>query len=266
MNDLIRVADRLVGLETLPTVNARELHAFLGVGKDFSNWIKDRIEQYGFVSEVDFVTFIPARQNGRAEGNRGVRIEYAVSLDMAKELAMVERTEKGKQARQYFIECERRLRSGPASISPTAIAQAIATAIVPAMQATLATAMEATVGSAVKAALAEHREQRAGASFIPPWAARQAKSAITALAKARTRWSLDKKAYRRERGAVELELRARFAFGPGAGKAWAMFPLDRWPELNARLEEMRRETERLQKPAQLVLSPQPPEPQPLARA
>ena len=263
MNDLIHVSDRIVGLETLPTVNARELHAFLGVGKHFGSWISDRIEQYGFARGVDFEVF-PGIGNNPSGGRPA--LEYAVSLDMAKELAMVERTEKGKQARQYFIECERRLRAGPAAISPTAIAQAIATAIVPAMQATLATAMEATVGSAVKAALAEHRQQRAESSFIPPWAARQTKSTITALAKARTRGSLDKKAYRRERGAVELELRARFSFGPGAGKAWAMFPLDRWPELNARLEEMRRETERLQRPAQLVLAPQSSESQPLAQS
>ena len=100
MNELIQVAERHIGDGTIQTVNARDLHAFLEVGKDFSTWIKGRIEQYGFVENQDFVTFDAAPQNGGA-GNRGHRVEYAISLDMAKELAMVERNDKGKQARQF---------------------------------------------------------------------------------------------------------------------------------------------------------------------
>ena len=110
MNELIQVAERQIGDGAVQTVNARDLHAFLEVGKDFSTWIKGRIEQYGFVEHHDFVTFDAAPQNGGA-GNRGHRVEYAISLDMAKELAMVERNDKGKQARLYFIECERRAKA-----------------------------------------------------------------------------------------------------------------------------------------------------------
>jgi len=85
-------------------VDARELHAFLEVGKDFSTWIRDRIEQYQFVQGMDYS---PVSGN-RADGLPGKqRTDYAISLDMAKELAMVERNEKGKQARLYFIDCER---------------------------------------------------------------------------------------------------------------------------------------------------------------
>ena len=110
MNELIQVADRQIGSRTIQTVNARDLHAFLEVGKDFSTWIKGRIEQYKFIEHHDFVMFEPAPQNWGV-GNRGFRIEYAISLSMGKELAMVERNDKGKQARLYFIECERRAKS-----------------------------------------------------------------------------------------------------------------------------------------------------------
>ncbi|MCX8016938.1 MAG: phage antirepressor KilAC domain-containing protein [Rhodocyclaceae bacterium] len=110
MQELIHVTQRRIGDSTIQTVNARDLHAFLGVGKDFSTWIKGRIQQYGFVEHHDFVTFDAAPQNGGA-GNRGHRVEYAISLDMAKELAMVERNDRGKQARLYFIECERRAKA-----------------------------------------------------------------------------------------------------------------------------------------------------------
>lgn len=119
MNALIPIEARQIDGEAIQTVNARDLHGFLEVGKDFSTWIKNRIEQYEFAENRDFATFEAAPQNGGA-GNRGVRVEYALSLSMAKELAMVERNDKGKQARQYFIECERRANApqiDPASLT-----------------------------------------------------------------------------------------------------------------------------------------------------
>lgn len=104
---MIAIGAASIGGQAIETVYARELHAFLEVGRDFTSWIKSRIDQYGFVEGSDYVVQVAAPQNGGA-GNRGVRTEYHLSLDMAKELSMVERNEKGKQARQYFIECERR--------------------------------------------------------------------------------------------------------------------------------------------------------------
>lgn len=91
------------------TVNARELHEFLEVGRDFSNWMKDRIAQYDFVEGVDFIKTqdLSSPNLANAKSRVQTRIEYHLSLDMAKELCMVERNEKGKQARQYFIGCER---------------------------------------------------------------------------------------------------------------------------------------------------------------
>lgn len=84
------------------TVNARELHEFLEVGKDFSTWLKDRIEKYDFIENVDYVRFSP--ESGKTPYGGRPSVEYHISLSMAKELCMVERNEKGKQARQYFIE------------------------------------------------------------------------------------------------------------------------------------------------------------------
>lgn len=98
-NELIKVEGRTVGNEAVQTVNARELHGFLGVGKVFAAWIQDRIQQYGFVEDSDFVITLSKtgiRQNV-------IQKDYHLTIDMAKELSMVERNEKGKQARQYFL-------------------------------------------------------------------------------------------------------------------------------------------------------------------
>lgn len=105
--NLISINESTVGSDTVQTVNARELHEFLEVGKDFSNWIKDRIQKYEFVENQDFVCSPVLASDGRGGQNR---IDYHVSIDMAKELSMVERNAKGKQARQYFIEVEKAYR------------------------------------------------------------------------------------------------------------------------------------------------------------
>ena len=111
MNELFKIEAHQLGAGAVKTVNARALHVFLEVGKDFSTWIKDRIEQYGFVEGRDYVTYLVPTIGEKGHG-RPTR-EYAISLDMDKELSMVERNEKGKQARQYFIDCERRATARP---------------------------------------------------------------------------------------------------------------------------------------------------------
>jgi len=82
-------------------VDARELHTFLESKRDFSHWIKFKIKKYGFVENQDYVTL--AKKDGRQ-----VLIEYGLTLDMAKELAMVENNENGRKVRNYFIECEKK--------------------------------------------------------------------------------------------------------------------------------------------------------------
>lgn len=104
MNELIVIGVQQVGDGIIKTVNARNLHAFLEVGKDFSNWIKDRVRKYGFLENQDFVVFANSGEN--INGGRP-SIDYHLTIDMAKELSMVERNAKGKEARQYFLECER---------------------------------------------------------------------------------------------------------------------------------------------------------------
>jgi phage anti-repressor protein len=94
-----------IGGEEVLTVDGRTLHTFLAVGKVFAAWIQERIEQYKFAEGSDFEVFSETGKN--PSGGRPTK-EYTLSLDMAKELAMVERTPKGKEARQYFLQCEKR--------------------------------------------------------------------------------------------------------------------------------------------------------------
>ncbi len=88
-----------------PLCDARDLHAFLGVRWAFTNWIKHLITKYGFVEGVDYEVFAEKRKNPQ-EGGRPTD-EYHLTIDMAKQLAMVQNNERGRQARLYFIECER---------------------------------------------------------------------------------------------------------------------------------------------------------------
>ena len=108
MNELIPLCPQTINGVAVETVSARELHAFLESKQDFSTWIKNRIEKYEFVENQDFVVFHKKMEN--PNGGRPSH-EYYVSVGMAKELAMVENNEKGKQARKYFIECEKQLLS-----------------------------------------------------------------------------------------------------------------------------------------------------------
>lgn len=102
MTDLIPITRRELGGVTIPTCDARELHRFLEVATRFNDWVAARINEYAFDEGRDFYSFF----SKTPEGGRPSK-EYAISLDMAKELAMVERNAKGRQARKYFIECER---------------------------------------------------------------------------------------------------------------------------------------------------------------
>jgi anti-repressor protein len=104
----LAIVDRNVGPEVVQTVNARDLHAFLGVGSKFPDWMRDRIDQCYLVENQDFVRFSVFGSEGRGGNNR---IEYYLSLDSAKHFAMLERNDKGKQIRQHFIDVERKARA-----------------------------------------------------------------------------------------------------------------------------------------------------------
>lgn len=104
--DLIPVFSGEIAGQSVQLVDARLLHQFLESLQDFTNWIKNRIADYGFLEGQDYSIILSNRSDGKA-GKR--RTDYHLTLDMAKELSMVERNEKGRQARRYFIDCEKRL-------------------------------------------------------------------------------------------------------------------------------------------------------------
>lgn len=112
MNALITIEAREVAGATVPTCNARDLWKYVERKRDFSNWIKDRIEKYGFVEGEDFTV------NKFVDG-RATVIDYHLTIETAKELAIVENNEKGREVRRYFIECERQAKAAPA-IDPLA--------------------------------------------------------------------------------------------------------------------------------------------------
>nr|DAR67285.1 MAG TPA: AntA/AntB antirepressor [Caudoviricetes sp.] len=97
------LSNQTIGAE-INSADARELHAFLNSEQEFANWIKNRITQYGFLENQDYI--IKTTYTGRRP-----RKEYFITLNMAKELCMVENNAKGKEARQYFIKCEQELQA-----------------------------------------------------------------------------------------------------------------------------------------------------------
>lgn len=88
-------------------VSARDLHEYLEVGRDFTTWIKERIEKYQFEENADFTIISSFHQNG-GKGGRP-KTDYVLRLNMAKELSMIENNDRGREARKYFIECENKL-------------------------------------------------------------------------------------------------------------------------------------------------------------
>ncbi len=106
MKNILKKGDALINInlkEDNP-VDARELYTFLETKSKFADWIRNRIKEYGFIENQDFVAVSKILENG------GRTIEYAVTLDMAKELSMVERNKKGREVRRYFIEIEKEYR------------------------------------------------------------------------------------------------------------------------------------------------------------
>lgn len=117
MNTLIPITQTEDGRQA---VSGRALHEFLGIGKDYSTWFKDMIG-YGFTAGQDFT---PISGKTSAAGGRP-RQDHILTLDMGKELSMIQRTERGRQARQYFIECERRAKEAPALTEEEVVHQAL---------------------------------------------------------------------------------------------------------------------------------------------
>ncbi|WGM00063.1 antA/AntB antirepressor family protein [Arsenophonus nasoniae] len=121
MSNLINIETKNINGALIQTVNARNLHAFLEITTRFNDWINRRIAEYSFEENIDYIIVenLSYSNLSSAKSRKRLMKDYCISIDMAKELSMVERNEKGKQARQYFIECERRVLQ-PQTLLPTA--------------------------------------------------------------------------------------------------------------------------------------------------
>lgn len=125
MNNLIPITGAYINGAEVNSVNARELHEFLGSKQEFANWIKKRLDDTQADENVDYVSLdkVIKRENGAT-----TRKEYHLTLDLAKEIAMLEKNEKGKQARKYFIEAEKRywqLRQSVEAMVPKTLPEAL---------------------------------------------------------------------------------------------------------------------------------------------
>ena len=112
MNELIKITE----YNGNQAVSARDLHKFLEITERFSSWF-ERMLQYGFVENQDFTSaksFTLVNNGDQREID-----DYALTLDCAKEISMIQRSKKGKEAREYFIECEKQLRSGKFALPTT---------------------------------------------------------------------------------------------------------------------------------------------------
>ena len=112
MNELIKITE----YNGNQAVSARDLHKFLEITERFSSWF-ERMLQYGFVENQDFTSaksFTLVNNGAQREID-----DYALTLDCAKEISMIQRSKKGKEAREYFIECEKQLRSGKFALPTT---------------------------------------------------------------------------------------------------------------------------------------------------
>ena len=107
--ELFQISETEINGTLTKTVNARDLHSFLESKQDFSTWIKSRIAKYDFIENQDFKLL--HKKMEQVSGAKHM-IEYAITIDMAKELSMVENNEQGRLARRYFIECEKQLKEG----------------------------------------------------------------------------------------------------------------------------------------------------------
>lgn len=100
MNEIINVT---LNDSHEPVVSGRQLHEALDVKTKYADWF-NRMIDYGFAENQDFLLLKNEQQTGRGGHNK---VDHIIKLDMAKEIAMIQRTERGKQVRQYFIQVEK---------------------------------------------------------------------------------------------------------------------------------------------------------------
>lgn len=118
IENLLIIDSKQFGRELVQTVNARNVWKWLNASSRFNDWIKRRIEDGQFDENVDYVSVTQKKVTDKINNLSTDVIEYHVTLDMAKHLCMLERNEKGKQAREYFIRCENEQRNKKVVYNP----------------------------------------------------------------------------------------------------------------------------------------------------
>lgn len=112
-NELVTISKTEINWIVVESVDWRELHKKLESKRDFSNWITSKLKKYHFSQWIDFTTKMLNRSDGKPGRQKK---EYILTLDTAKEIAMVENNEKWREIRRYFIEVEKKLREKPQTL------------------------------------------------------------------------------------------------------------------------------------------------------
>lgn len=102
--------DELIKIDENSLVSGRELHEFLEVKTKFTDWITGRIKKYEFIEKTDYTIINLASEKSEASWGGQNKTDYVITIDMAKELSMVENNSKGSEARKYFIKCEKKVK------------------------------------------------------------------------------------------------------------------------------------------------------------
>ena len=103
MKNIIAIQTMQINTIGVKAVNSRDIHAYVESKRQYADWIKTRLEDLGAIANEDYILISQKNENGN---NRPLK-DYIVTLDIAKHLAMMERNDKGREVRQYFIEVEK---------------------------------------------------------------------------------------------------------------------------------------------------------------
>jgi phage anti-repressor protein len=116
-----KISDRAVGDHLVKTVDGREVHGYLAAKKDYTTWMKDRIAKFGFVEDVDYVKVedLSSPKSGSAKARAQTTTEYYLTIGMGKELGMIDRSDKGRAIRKYFLSIEEKSVTAPRPLTTT---------------------------------------------------------------------------------------------------------------------------------------------------
>ena len=118
MNEIIAINQTIINNTEVNSVNARDLHEVLESDTKFSDWIKRRLDETDATLNADYIIVSQKRETITEYGKKASIItEYILTTDIAKEIAMLERNEKGKQVRRYFIEVEKAYKRDKIAVS-----------------------------------------------------------------------------------------------------------------------------------------------------